>query len=204
MLGFTWQWDHSPELPERQVMLHIEPMTSGSRLMVIHGYYGNSEKEQEDRQHHIDGWQHFLVQLQDLHNTVSGQATGEFDVDLKQLDSFAQGTEGINLGRMSIDKTFRGDLIAQSKGDMLSALTNIEGSAGYVAIEQVVGTLQGKQGGFVLQHFGMMHAGQNMLILEVVPNSGTGELETLSGKMTITIEAGKHVYSFDYSLIQDS
>lgn len=127
-------------------------------------------------------------------------AKGEFDVNLKPLDSFTNGSEGIGLGRMSIDKTFRGDLVARSLGEMLSAMTKVKGSAGYVALEQVNGTLQGNSGTFVLQHFGTMNRGKDRLILEVVPDSGTGQLENLSGKMIIKIEDGKHYYEFDYSL----
>ena len=128
------------------------------------------------------------------------QATGEFEVNLQPLDPFAKGSEGISLGRMSIDKTFRGDLVAESRGEMLSVTTKIKGSAGYVAIEQVNGTLQGKRGTFVLQHFGIASHGANRLVLEVVPDSGTGQLANLSGKMTINIEEDKHTYEFDYTL----
>jgi len=128
------------------------------------------------------------------------QAKGEFDVNLKPLDAFAKGRHGVNLGRMSIDKTFHGDLIGKSLGEMLSAMTGVKGSAGYVAIEQVNGSLQGKNGAFVLQHFGILDRGQERLVLEVVPDSGTGDLEGLSGKMLIIIENGKHFYEFEYML----
>jgi hypothetical protein len=126
-------------------------------------------------------------------------ATGEFNVDLKPLEPYATGREGVNLGRMSIDKTFRGDLVATSQGEMITVTSGVEGSAGYVAIEQVTGTLQGKRGTFVLQHFGLMSQSQNRLILEVVPDSGSGQLVSLAGKMTIKIEDGRHFYEFDYS-----
>ena len=129
------------------------------------------------------------------------QATGEFEVNLQPLDPFAKGSEGISLGRLSIDKTFRGDLVAESQGEMLSVTTKVKGSAGYVAIEQVNGTLQGKRGTFVLQHFGIASHGENRLVLEVVPDSGTGQLANLSGEMTISIEDDKHTYEFDYTLL---
>ena len=129
------------------------------------------------------------------------QATGEFEVSLQPLDSFAQGSEGMTLGRMSIDKAFTGDLAATSQGEMLTAVTAVKGSAGYVAIEQVSGTLHGKRGTFVLQHFGLMQGDQNRLILEVVPDSATGQLAGLTGTMTINIEDdGAHIYAFDYAL----
>lgn len=127
--------------------------------------------------------------------------TGKFDVTLNPVDCTINGTEGLNFGRMSIDKNFHGDLSAQSKGEMLNVLTPVKGSAGYVAIEQVVGELNGLKGSFVLQHYGVMSGGNNELTLEVIPNSGTGELLGLLGKMTIRIEEGQHFYDFEYSLV---
>lgn len=126
--------------------------------------------------------------------------TGEFQVKLQPMDSYAKGEEGINLGRLSIDKTFSGALNATSKGEMLSALTPTKGSAGYVAIEQVTGSLSGKNGSFVLQHFGTMNRGKDHLVLEVVPDSGSGQLTGLSGNMLIKVEDGKHLYEFEYEL----
>ena len=124
--------------------------------------------------------------------------TGTFDVKLNPLDCYAKGEDGIGLGRMSIDKTFHGDLSATSKGEMLTAMTPVKGSAGYVAIEQVVGSLSGKKGSFVLQHFGTMDSGQDRLILEVVAGSGSGNLSGLTGEMAINIEDGQHFYTFEY------
>ena len=126
--------------------------------------------------------------------------TGSFDVKLNPIEGYAKGKHGVQLSRMSLDKTFHGELDATSKGEMLSAMTPIKGSAGYVAIEQVNGSLSGKSGSFVLQHFGMMERGKDRLILEVVPDSGTGELEGLTGSMSINIEGGKHEYVFEYEL----
>jgi len=128
------------------------------------------------------------------------KVTGIFSVTLKPLEFYTKGIEGINLGRMSTDKTFNGELNASSKGEMLNAVTSIKGSAGYVAIEQVTGTLSAKKGTFVLQHFGTMSKGENRLVLEVVPDSGTDELQGLSGSMEINIENGQHYYTFDYTL----
>lgn len=126
--------------------------------------------------------------------------SGTFEVSLNSLDFYAQGEDGINLGRMSIDKKFTGELSASSKGEMLNAMTPFKGSAGYVAIEQVSGTLSGRKGSFVLQHFGTMSSGNKQLIIEVVPDSGTGELSGLTGKMTINIVGGQHYYEFEYEL----
>jgi len=126
------------------------------------------------------------------------RAVGEFEVNLQPLDTYATGIDGANFGRISIDKTFKGDLTAKSKGEMLSVMTAEEGSAGYVAIEQVSGELLGKKGSFVLQHFGTMTHGEDHLLLEVVPNSGAEELAGLVGKMSIKIESSKHYYELDY------
>ncbi|WHI46982.1 DUF3224 domain-containing protein [Microbulbifer sp. JMSA004] len=125
--------------------------------------------------------------------------SGKFDVTVKPMDPYAKGIEGSNLGRMSINKIFHGDLSAESKGEMLSVVTPVKGSAGYVAIEQVVGALGGKRGTFVLQHFGTMKEGKDRLVLEVVPDSGTGELTGLSGEMSIKVEDGQHLFDFDYA-----
>ncbi len=128
------------------------------------------------------------------------KATGEFEVAMKPIEPYAKGKEGTTLGRMSIDKTFTGDLAGTSQGEMLSAMTPVKGSAGYVAIEQVDGTLAGKTGTFALQHFGTMAGADSRLILEVVPDSGTGSLVGLSGSMEIINEAGQHSYAFTYEL----
>jgi len=127
------------------------------------------------------------------------QASGLFEVTLTP-EGLPDASEGTTLGRMSIDKTFHGDLEATSKGAMLSVRTSIEGSAGYVAIERVSGTLHGRNGGFVLQHSAMMSRGIPRLTMEIVPDSGSGELKGLSGTMTINIVDGKHFYELVYAL----
>jgi hypothetical protein len=103
-------------------------------------------------------------------------------------------------GRMSIDKTFRGDLEAVSKGAMMSLMAAVKGSGGYVAIEKVTGTLAGRTGSFALQHSGTMTRGVPELSVTVIPDSGTEELTGLTGSMTILIEGGRHSYEFEYSL----
>lgn len=126
--------------------------------------------------------------------------TGPFTVSMNPLDNYAAATEGTSLGRMSLDKTYSGPLTAVSQGEMLTAMSPVPGSAGYVAIEKVTGTLEGKSGSFALQHFGVMSGPESRLILEVVPKSGTGELSGLSGTMDIRNEQGKHSYDFTYKL----
>ena len=127
------------------------------------------------------------------------KAIGAFDVKIGTLPQY-NTSEGAKLARMSIDKQFHGDLEATSQGEMLSAGTDTKGSAGYVAIERVTGTLNGRSGGFVLQHNATMTRGAPYLNIVVVPDSGTGELAGLTGKMHIVIDKGKHSYEFEYTL----
>jgi hypothetical protein len=131
---------------------------------------------------------------------MTKHARGTFEVNLAPQKPDNKEAESANLGRMSIDKNFHGDLEATSKGEMLSAMTDVKGSAGYVAIERVSGTLHGRKGSFILQHTGTMMRGVPHMSVTVVPDSATGDLAGLSGSMTIKIEAGKHFYEFDYAL----
>jgi hypothetical protein len=108
--------------------------------------------------------------------------------------------EGAVLGRMSLEKSFHGDLEGAGKGAMLTAGTSVQGSAGYVAIERVSGTLHGRRGTFALQHTGTMNRGEPQLSITVVPDSGTGELAGLAGKLAITVADGKHSYDLEYTL----
>jgi len=124
-------------------------------------------------------------------------ASGTFEVRLTPQSDQADDQ---TLGRMTIDKQWQGDLAGTSKGEMLTAGTAVNGSAGYVAIETVTGTLKGRLGTFILQHNGIMTRGEGQLTIIVVPDSGTNQLEGLTGKMTIKIENGKHFYDFEYAL----
>jgi hypothetical protein len=126
-------------------------------------------------------------------------ARGEFAASLKPL-AFEGAAPEFKLGRMSIDKQISGDLTASTMGQMLSAMTSIDGSAGYVAIERVAGVLNGKRGTFVLQHTGTMTRGVPSLVVTVVPDSGTEDLVGLEGEFKINIEEGKHYYEFTYRL----
>lgn len=128
-------------------------------------------------------------------------AKGPFDVKLAPQKPDNDAAQAANLGRMSIDKQFHGDLEAASKGEMLATQTEVKGSAGYVAMERVTGTLKGRKGSFVLQHSATMNRGVPDLSIIVVPDSGTGDLTGISGKMNIIIAPdGKHSYEFDYSI----
>ncbi len=131
---------------------------------------------------------------------IMHHATGPFEVKLAPQAEDAHSAGGA-IGRMSIDKQFHGELEATSIGQMLASSTAVQGSAGYVAIEKVTGTLHGRSGTFVLQHTGTMTRGVPQLAITVVPDSGTGQLAGLTGRMDIKIaEGGKHSYELEYSL----
>lgn len=134
-----------------------------------------------------------------LKESIMHQIRGSFDVKLQPQAPAAAIAEA-HLGRQTIDKQFHGELDAHSLGEMLAAMTEVKGSAGYVAIERVNGTLQGKRGSFVLMHTGVMDKGTPHLTIQVVPDSATDELVGLKGQMQIEIKDGKHFYMFDYSL----
>jgi hypothetical protein len=125
---------------------------------------------------------------------MANHAKGTFDVQLvpEPSDDY--------VGRLAISKKFAGDLTAVSAGQMLSASTEVQGSAGYVAMERVSGTLGGRHGTFVLMHRGIMTRGSPHLTITVVPDSGTGDLVGLAGELAITIADGRHSYDFQYTL----
>jgi len=128
---------------------------------------------------------------------VTSHATGPFDVKVIPAD---EKFDDPLLGRMTIDKQYHGDIEATAKGQMLTAGSAVKGSGAYVAIEKVSGTLHGHTGTFVLQHSGTMTNGAPQLTITVVPDSGTGQLAGIAGKMTITITNGKHFYDLEYTL----
>ena len=130
---------------------------------------------------------------------MSGRARGAFEVKLTP-EASPGGGDPESLGSLSIEKRFHGDLEASSRGQMLTVATAVPGSAGYVAMELVTGTLLGRKGSFALQHSGTMARGAPSLTITVVPDSGTGELSGLSGSLTITIVEGKHSYDFAYAV----
>ncbi|MGH9706743.1 MAG: DUF3224 domain-containing protein [Candidatus Acidiferrales bacterium] len=130
------------------------------------------------------------------------QAHGTFEVKITPQKPDNPPAEKANVGRMSIDKQFHGDLEAASHGEMLAVRTKVPGSAGYVALERVSGALQRRTGAFVLQHSATMTRGTPQMSVTVVPDSGTGQLQGISGAMTIRVEDGKHFYDFEYTLTE--
>ena len=130
---------------------------------------------------------------------MTTHASGTFDVKVTPQEANEKDPAPA-VGKFSLDKQFDGDLSGTSKGVMLAMGTPASGSAGYVAMEQVTGTLNGRTGTFALQHTGTMTRGVPQLSVTVVPDSATGELAGLSGKMDIKITDGKHFYEFDYTI----
>ena len=135
--------------------------------------------------------------------TGHDRATGPFEVTMSPQAPY-DTLDGVALGRITVNKRFHGDLDATSVVEMISAMTGVKGSAGYVAIERVVGTLKGRVGSFVLQHSGTMNRGEAQLTVSVVPDSGTGELKGIAGTMAIDVADGKYAYTLDYSLAADA
>lgn len=130
---------------------------------------------------------------------VTTHARGTFDITMTP-QSTVDTAAGATLGRMSIEKQYHGDLEASGKGEMLTSRTGVAGSAAYVAIERVSGTLHGRRGTFVLQHTGTMTRGTQQLTIAVVPDSGTDQLVGLAGTLVITIANGRHSYDFEYTI----
>lgn len=128
---------------------------------------------------------------------MSDHAKGTFEV--KMLPEEAPGGESV-VGRMKIDKVFKGDIEGTSEGLMVMTMTQVEGSAGYVALEKVTGTVNGKRGSFYLQHSGVMRRGHGQVTIVVVPDSGTDELTGIDGSFGLTITEGEHFYDFEYTL----
>ena len=132
--------------------------------------------------------------------SMPAHAAGPFDVKVTPQDD---KSDDPLLGRMTLDKQYHGGLDATGKGQMLTAGSAVKGSGAYVAIEKVTGSLQGRTGSFVLQHTGIMTQNTPQLTITVVPDSGTGQLAGIAGKMTIIIAAGgKHSYDLEYTLPQ--
>ena len=130
---------------------------------------------------------------------MTHRVSGTFEVKVSP-QAPEEGVGDATVGRLALDKQFSGGLVATSKGQMLATQGAVAGSAGYVAMERVIGTLDGKTGTFALQHSGTMTRGAPQLSVTVVPDSGTGELAGLAGRMTIDIVDKKHLYSFEYTL----
>lgn len=131
--------------------------------------------------------------------SMTTHARGTFEVQITPLPADAY-TDATTLGRMTIDKQFSGDLVGTGKGQMLTGMGTVKGSAAYSAIERVTGTLAGKRGSFVLQHTGVMAKGAQSLVITIVPDSGTDALTGISGTLAIIIDGKQHSYDLEYTL----
>ena len=169
-----WEFTVKGNLIEGTLSLFNPEKTIGRRIRVQRN--GTSQKES---------------------STVTQHATGTFDVKFAPQDD-KSGEPSI--GRMTIEKQWSGDINGTSKGEMLTGGDLKSGSAGYVAMEKVAGTVKGRKGSFIFQHSASMNAGQGDLNITVVPGSGTEELKGINGTLTIKIEGGKHLYDFEYRL----
>lgn len=130
-------------------------------------------------------------------------AQGSFEVKVAPLPP-DEAIAATSIARYSLDKIYRGDLQGASAGEMMGVGNPSSGNAGYVAIEQVTGTLQGRKGSFAVQHSSSMNNGNFEMNIRVVPGTGTGELEGLAGTLTIILEGSKHSYRLDYTLPTES
>lgn len=130
---------------------------------------------------------------------VINKVKGHFEVKMVPMTAEPEVGDA-SVGRMNLQKTFHGDLNATGKGQMLTMMTDVKGSAGYVAMERVTGTLQGRSGSFALQHSGTMTRGEPSLEIRIVPDSGTDQLTGITGRLLIDIVEGKHFYTLEYSL----
>ena len=124
-------------------------------------------------------------------------AKGTFQVSMNPEPPY-DVSDGVSLGRVTLSKVFSGELEGTSSAQMIAARGEVKASAGYVAIERFVGTIDGRKGSFILQHFGVMTRGKGDLTVSVVPDTGTAELTGIAGRMRIQIVDGTHFYSFDY------
>ncbi|WP_214411357.1 DUF3224 domain-containing protein [Sphaerisporangium fuscum] len=127
------------------------------------------------------------------------RANGTFDIDGWEPETYDE-REGATLGRVHITKTFHGDLDGTSTTDIMTAMTQVEGSAAYVGFERFTGTLHGRKGTFVLHHTARGSRGEQSMNWMIVPDSGTGELHGIHGEGQIIVEGGAHSYYLDYEI----
>ncbi|MES1196616.1 MAG: DUF3224 domain-containing protein [Steroidobacter sp.] len=126
-------------------------------------------------------------------------AKGTFEVTITP-QPYHEGVGDAAVGRMAIAKVFSGEMTGTGIGQMLAFRSSVQGSAGYVAMEKVQGTLNGRNGSFIMQHNGSMNRGEPQLSIKIVADSGADQLTGIAGEMLLNIEQGKHFYEFRYTL----
>ena len=124
-------------------------------------------------------------------------ARGTLDVNTDSEPPYLE-QGGLKLSRSVVRKEFSGHMVGTSEAQMIAAFTDTIGSAGYVAIKHFMGSVGGNSGSFVLQHSGVMNKGDAQLTVTIVPDSGTGELSSISGTLEIDNDEGQHSYVLDY------
>ena len=125
---------------------------------------------------------------------------GEFSIKLTPLDATLGAVDKPKYGRSRIEKEYKGELKATGLGEMLTVRTSAPNSAGYVAVERIEGSIQGREGSFVVQHIGVFNRGASSLRIDIVPDSGTGDLVSIAGTLSIRNEGSRHYYDLEYSL----
>lgn len=122
---------------------------------------------------------------------------GCFEIESSQLP-VDEATQTVGAMRMAFKKRFTGALEATSVVSMMGIMNREIGSGAYVALERIIGNLEGRKGSFSLQHGSSMTRGIAVQKISVVPDTGTEELKNLAGEMIIDIIDGQHFYTFSY------
>ncbi|WP_093802482.1 DUF3224 domain-containing protein [Streptomyces sp. Wb2n-11] len=130
---------------------------------------------------------------------MSTTAAGTFELVWDEKPPYSD-EEGTQLSKVVVTKTFTGDIQGTSVTELIKAMTSEPTSAGYVAVERLTGTVHGRKGTFVLQHSAISTRGEGDLNIVIVPDSGTGELSTISGKLNVVVADGTHSYTLEYDL----
>ena len=130
---------------------------------------------------------------------MTTRATGDFVIDIWDQQPYDEAS-GASLARTRVTKTFRGEIEGTSTAELLMANAR-NGSMAYVGFERITATIHGRSGSFILHHNAVASAEGQSASWTILPHSGTGELESLRGQATITIEPdGGHTFTLDYDL----
>jgi hypothetical protein len=133
---------------------------------------------------------------------MTQDASGTFEVTVTPLEPSPGSDGALAVFRFKLKKTFAGQLEGKAVGTMMSIGTPKLGNAAvYVALDQFSGTLAGRRGTFVLVHRATMSkTGVADLDVRIATDSGTGELEGITGSLGIDAQDGKHLYHLSYTL----
>lgn len=129
---------------------------------------------------------------------MSETARGEFEITDWQQEPWDE-TDGFVLGRAKVTKLFHGDAEGSTSIAHLVLATKGETGVAYGGLERFAGNLNGRKGGFALQHDAGPETEGGMR-WSILPGSGSGELAGIHGLGSITHDAGKHSYEITYDL----